>query len=146
MGRGREGGRSGHLRCATMTEEERDSVAADLARRLSSMVERHSRRHGGTPVKWLGDGVMFHFPEPGDGVVAALEMVEDSPDLGLPSAHVGLHAGPVLFRKGTTSAAPSTSQPGSPTTPDPGKWWSVRKSRICPLWGLSGSPRSAGSN
>ena len=83
-----------------LTEERGDSVAADLAQRLSSMVEQHSRRHGGTPVKWLGDGVMFHFPEPGDGVLAALEMVEAAPGLGLPSAHVGLHAGPVLFQEG----------------------------------------------
>ncbi len=83
-----------------LTEERGDSVAADLAQRLASLVERHSRRHGGTPVKWLGDGVMFHFPEPGDGVLAALEMVEAAPDLGLPSAHVGLHAGPVLFQEG----------------------------------------------
>lgn len=83
-----------------LTEERGDEVAAELAQRLASMVERHSRRHGGTPVKWLGDGVMFHFPEPGDGVLAALEMVEAAPDLGLPSAHVGLHAGPVLFQEG----------------------------------------------
>jgi adenylate cyclase len=83
-----------------LTEERGDAVAADLAQKLSSMVERHSRRHQGTPVKWLGDGVMFHFPEPGDGVLAALEMVEAAPDLGLPSAHVGLHAGPVLFQEG----------------------------------------------
>jgi len=83
-----------------LTEERGDSVAADLAQRLSSMVEQHSRRHGGTPVKWLGDGVMFHFPEPGDGVLAALEMVEAAPDLGMPSSHVGLHAGPVLFQEG----------------------------------------------
>jgi adenylate cyclase len=27
-------------------------------------------------------------------------MVEAAPDLGLPSAHVGLHAGPVLFQEG----------------------------------------------
>ncbi len=83
-----------------LTEERGDSVAADLAQRLSSMVERHSRRHGGTPVKWLGDGVMFHFPEPRHGVLAALEMVEVAPEIGLPSAHVGLHAGPVLFQEG----------------------------------------------
>ena len=83
-----------------LTEERGDSVAAELAQRLSSMVERHSRRHGGTAVKWLGDGVMFHFPEPGHGVLAALEMVEAAPALGLPSAHVGLHTGPVLFQEG----------------------------------------------
>ena len=83
-----------------LTEEEGDAAAADLARSLSTMVQQHSVRHRGKAIKWLGDGVMFHFPEPGDGVLAALEMVEAAPDLGLPSAHVGLHAGPVLFQEG----------------------------------------------
>jgi hypothetical protein len=49
---------------------------------------------------------MFHFPEPGPGVIAALDMVEGIASAGLPPAHVGLHAGPVLFRRATTSGAP----------------------------------------
>ena len=56
--------------------------------------------HGGKPVKWLGDGVMFHFRDPGPGVLAALEMVEGAREVDLPPAHVGLHAGPVLFQEG----------------------------------------------
>ena len=51
-------------------------------------------------MKWLGDGVMVHFREPGAGVLAALEMVEGVGEVGLPPAHVGLHAGPVLFQEG----------------------------------------------
>jgi adenylate cyclase len=51
-------------------------------------------------VKWLGDGVMLHFPNPGSGVVAALDMVSDVAEAGLPPAHVGLHAGPVIFQEG----------------------------------------------
>jgi adenylate cyclase len=51
-------------------------------------------------VKWLGDGVMFYFREPGPGVMAALEMVEGAASAGLPPAHVGLHAGPVIFQEG----------------------------------------------
>jgi adenylate cyclase len=43
---------------------------------------------------------MFHFRDPGPGVVAALEMVEGAEDAQLPPAHVGLHAGPVLFQEG----------------------------------------------
>ncbi len=43
------------------------------------------------PVKWLGDGLMFHFPEPPSGVLAAVEMVSALADEGLPPAHVGLH-------------------------------------------------------
>ena len=58
------------------------------------------RSHGGQPVKWLGDGVMFHFRRPGQAVVAALEMVERTPQAGLPPAHIGLHAGPVVFQDG----------------------------------------------
>jgi adenylate cyclase len=57
-------------------------------------------RHGGKPTKWLGDGVMLYYPEPGPGVVAALEIMEGLAWAGLPPAHVGLHAGPVLFQEG----------------------------------------------
>jgi adenylate cyclase len=51
-------------------------------------------------VKWLGDGVMFHFPDPGQAVAAALEMVDGVVGAGLPPAHVGIHTGPVLFQEG----------------------------------------------
>ena len=43
---------------------------------------------------------MFFFPNPGPGVVAALEMVAGVAEAGLPPAHVGLHAGPVIFQEG----------------------------------------------
>ena len=43
---------------------------------------------------------MFHFREPGPGVLAALEMVEEAAKADLPPAHVGLHAGPVLYQEG----------------------------------------------
>jgi adenylate cyclase len=43
---------------------------------------------------------MLHFPEPGPGVIAALDMVESIASAGLAPAHVGLHAGPVLFQEG----------------------------------------------
>lgn len=43
---------------------------------------------------------MFWFREPGEGVVAALEMVERTPAAGLPPAHVGLAAGPVVQQDG----------------------------------------------
>lgn len=83
-----------------LTEERGDEAAAELAGTLSRMVQRTSRYQGGKPVKWLGDGVMFYFPEPGPGVLAALDMVEGVASAGLPPAHVGLHAGPVLFQDG----------------------------------------------
>ena len=83
-----------------LTQERGDVVAADLAERSSRIVQRASVEHGGRAVKWLGDGVMFHFPDPGEGVAAALDMVAALADAGLPPAHVGLHAGPVVFQEG----------------------------------------------
>jgi adenylate cyclase len=88
---------SGYTR---LTEERGDEAAADLAARLAALVRRSSQAHGGKAVKWLGDGVMFYFPEPGRAVLAALEMVEGVASHGLPPAHVGLHAGPVVFQEG----------------------------------------------
>ena len=43
---------------------------------------------------------MVYFRDAGPGVVAALEMVDGVAAAGLPPAHVGLHAGPVLFQEG----------------------------------------------
>ncbi len=83
-----------------LTEERGDEAAADLAEQLGRLVQRTSVQHGGRPVKWLGDGVMFYFREPGPGVVAALDMVDGVAAAGLPPAHVGLHAGPVVFQQG----------------------------------------------
>ena len=83
-----------------LTQERGDAAAADLATNLARLVERTSVKHGGRPVKWLGDGVMFFFKDPGPGVVAALEMVAGVAEAGLPPAHVGLHAGPVVFQEG----------------------------------------------
>jgi adenylate cyclase len=83
-----------------LTEERGDEAAAELATRLASLVRGSSREHDGQPVKWLGDGVMFYFANPGDGVLAALDMVDGLPAAGLPPAHVGIHAGPVVFQEG----------------------------------------------
>ncbi len=83
-----------------LTQERGDEAAAELAGTLSRVVQRASVQHGGRPVKWLGDGVMFYFPDPGPGVVAALDMVDGVAGAGLPPAHVGLHAGPIIFQEG----------------------------------------------
>jgi adenylate cyclase len=83
-----------------LTEERGDAAAADLAARLATLVRRSAQEHDGTPVKWLGDGVMFYFREPAAAVLAALEMVAVVGSEGLPPAHVGIHAGPVIFQEG----------------------------------------------
>jgi adenylate cyclase len=83
-----------------LTHEQGDNAAAELAEDLGRLVQRTAMQHGGRPVKWLGDGVMIFFRDPGSGVLAALEMVEGIASAGLPPAHVGLHAGPVLSQEG----------------------------------------------
>jgi adenylate cyclase len=83
-----------------LTQERGDDAAADLASTVARLVRRSSVQHGGKPIKWLGDGVMFYFDEPGPGVRAALEMVDGLAAAGLPPAHVGLNAGPVLYQEG----------------------------------------------
>jgi adenylate cyclase len=83
-----------------LTEERGDAAAAGLAETLALLVGRSARAHGGVPVKWLGDGVMVHFREPAGAVLSALELVEEVPAAGLPPAHVGVAAGPVVIQGG----------------------------------------------
>jgi class 3 adenylate cyclase len=83
-----------------LTHDRGDEAAAELAEGLGRLVQRTAMERGGRPVKWLGDGVMIFFREPGFAVLAALEMVDGIESAGLPPAHVGLHAGPVLSQAG----------------------------------------------
>src|SRR4029450_8117320 len=83
-----------------LTEERGDQVAAEPAAPLAVLVDRSAREHGGVPVKWLGDGVMVHYREPAGAVLAALGMVEEFPQAGLPPGHVGGAGGPGVGRGG----------------------------------------------
>jgi adenylate cyclase len=83
-----------------LTEQQGDATAAALAEILAVLVNRSSREHGGVPVKWLGDGVMIHHREPGGAVLSALGLVAQLPEAGLPPAHVGVAAGPVVAQGG----------------------------------------------
>ena len=82
-----------------ITDERGDEAGARIAREMSAMVERIVSDHAGTPVKWLGDGVMVRFREATAAVRATLEMVEAAPVIGLP-AHAGVAAGPVVMQDG----------------------------------------------
>jgi class 3 adenylate cyclase len=102
-----------------LTEERGDQAAAELAVRLAPLVQRPAERHGGRVVKWLGDGVMFHFRDSTGGVVAAREMIDAISAAGLPPAHVGLHTGPVVFQGGdyfgrTVNVAARISEQAAP--------------------------------
>ena len=60
------------------------------------MVDAVSGPLGGESIKWLGDGVMLHFRDPGDAALAVLELVELAPTMGLP-AHAGVAARFAVF-------------------------------------------------
>ena len=47
-----------------------------------------------------GDGVMLHSTDPGRLIETAVELIEALPRAGLPPAHVGIHAGPLIERDG----------------------------------------------
>jgi class 3 adenylate cyclase len=83
-----------------LTEERGDEEAAAIAARLSDTVQDGSRRYRGEVVKWVGDGVMFRFRNPADAVRSALDLVRDVPAAGLPPAHIGVAAGPVIRQGG----------------------------------------------
>jgi class 3 adenylate cyclase len=93
---------SGYTR---LTEERGDEAAAELAGRLSRLVQQTAERHRGKVVRWLGDGVMIYFREPGQGVLAALQMMKRS---RMPACHRHMSAftpGPWCSRGATTTAA-----------------------------------------
>jgi adenylate cyclase len=83
-----------------LTEEQGDEAGADLADRLSTLVHETALPHGGTPVKWLGDGVMFYFDDPSAAVQAGLDLVEQTPAAVDVRARVGINAGRVISRDG----------------------------------------------
>jgi len=63
-------------------------------------VNEVASRHKGHVVKMLGDGVHFHFEDPNDAVMASLEIVDTVRPAGLPPAHVGVNAGPMIYEEG----------------------------------------------
>jgi len=83
-----------------LTEDQGDAAAAAMAEALAVLVNRSAREHRGVPVKWLGDGVMVHYRDPAGAVRSALELVAQLPQAGLPPAHVGVAAGPVVVQGG----------------------------------------------
>jgi adenylate cyclase len=84
----------------TLTEERGDEAGAELADRLATLVHQAAQPHDGHPVKWLGDGVMFYFPDPRAAVLTGLDLVEQTPAAIEVRARVGVNAGRVISREG----------------------------------------------
>ncbi len=83
-----------------LTEEAGDEVAAETSLKLAQLADEVAALHRGDVVKLLGDGVYLHFRDPGDAVRGSLEIVAGTASRGLPPAHVGVNAGPMLYDQG----------------------------------------------
>ena len=83
-----------------LTEEKGDDVAAEVAVSFAQLASELASRYRGNVVKLLGDGVFLQFSDSDDAVMASLEMVESTPSRGLPAAHIGVNAGPMLYDEG----------------------------------------------
>jgi adenylate cyclase len=88
---------SGYTR---LTEEAGDEVAAQVSVKLAELVNDVASRYAGSVVKLLGDGVLFHFKVPQDAVLASLSILDRVGPAGLPPAHVGVNAGPMIYEEG----------------------------------------------
>jgi adenylate cyclase len=88
---------SGYTR---LTEEAGDQVAADVSVKLAEVVNGIASDFRGSVVKMLGDGVLFHFKDPNDAVMGSLEILDRVIPAGLPPAHVGVNAGPMIYEEG----------------------------------------------
>jgi hypothetical protein len=70
----------------------------------TAVTEEHgdqaAQAHEGRAIKWLGDGVMFHFTDPGRAILGALDLVEQTEQaIGMP-ARMGVNAGTVIAQEG----------------------------------------------
>jgi adenylate cyclase len=83
-----------------LTEEAGDERAAAVSLELAQFVNEVAAAHRGDVVKMLGDGVHFHFRDPADAVRASLDIVAGVQPRGLPPAHIGVNAGPMIYDEG----------------------------------------------
>jgi adenylate cyclase len=83
-----------------LAEEQGDRAAADLAAGLATVVQDAAQVHGGRAVKWLGDGVMFHFADSRNAILSALDLVEQAEQAMSVPARIGINAGAVIAQEG----------------------------------------------
>ena len=83
-----------------LAEERGDQAAAELAANLAGVVQEAAQTRGCRPVKWLGDGVMFHFSDSARAVLSGLELVEQTERAVSVPARIGIDAGAVIVQEG----------------------------------------------
>jgi adenylate cyclase len=84
----------------TLAEEQGDQAAAELAANLAGVVQEAAQTRGCRPVKWLGDGVMFHFSDSARAVLSGLELIEQTERAVSVPARIGIDAGAVIVQEG----------------------------------------------
>jgi adenylate cyclase len=88
---------SGYTR---LTVDRGDEYGARTSVRLGELADAVVRQRGGRVVKLLGDGVLMLFDSPCVAVDAVVDLTRAMVKAGLPAAHSGIHAGPVVERDG----------------------------------------------
>jgi adenylate cyclase len=83
-----------------LAEERGDEAAAALASDLAGVVHEAAQTQGCRPVKWLGDGVMFHFSDAGTAIRGGLELIEKTEKAVNVPARMGIDAGAVVMQEG----------------------------------------------
>jgi adenylate cyclase len=85
---------------STLAEERGDEAAAEVATDLAAVARNVAEPHGGRPVKWLGDGVMFHFANPDGAILSGLDLVERTREAVALPARIGINVGAVVVQEG----------------------------------------------
>jgi class 3 adenylate cyclase len=83
-----------------LAEERGDEAAAALASDLAGVVQEAAQTQGCRPVKWLGDGVMFHFSDAAIAIKSGLELIEKTEKAIEVPARIGIDAGSVIVQEG----------------------------------------------
>jgi class 3 adenylate cyclase len=83
-----------------LAEERGDEAAAALASDLAGVVHEAAQTQGCRPVKWLGDGVMFHFSDAATAIRSGLELIEKTEKAIEVPARIGIDAGAVVVQEG----------------------------------------------
>jgi adenylate cyclase len=83
-----------------LAEERGDEAAAALASDLAGVVHEAAQTQGCRPVKWLGDGVMFHFSDAATAIRSGLDLVEQTEKAISVPARIGIDAGAVVVQEG----------------------------------------------
>ncbi|MFL6047549.1 MAG: adenylate/guanylate cyclase domain-containing protein [Propionibacteriaceae bacterium] len=83
-----------------LAEQHGDQAAANLATGLVRVANQAAQAQDGRAVKWLGDGVMFHFTDPGRAILAAVDLIDQTEQAVRVPARMGINAGAVIVQEG----------------------------------------------